>query len=163
MKYIIAIDPSYNKNIGISWMKDKKLYFDSIKIAKEDKDPDTRDLGRIALTVFEYISKFDLDGSDIVGIEGQFFGVNKGMTINLITVRALIQGMILVKYPGIKVLTIDPRTWQAEILHAGRCKSVEIKEKSIKYASDLTRKKVSEDEADAICILKYIEKHVGDL
>jgi len=156
---IIAVDPSYTKNIGISWLDQKGIHFNSIVLDKADKDLDTRDLQHIAFKVFSFICGLNPQMNSILAVEGQFFGVNKIMTMRLIEVRALLQGMVIAKYPSMKVVTVNPISWQSKVLNAYKIKSEEIKKLSIKYASDLTGKKVTEDESDAICILKYIEKN----
>lgn len=164
---IIAIDPSYDKAVGIAWLdKQGKLFFKSVELDKEDKKPATRNLGRIANKIYSFIMKeimapiFPLkDERVIIAIESQWFGVNPKMTMTLVELRGMIEGMIYLFFEDkIKIVSVNPREWQSEILHAGRMKSEEIKKKSVKYASNLTRKEVSEDEADAICILKHVEK-----
>lgn len=158
-KMLIAIDPSYDKPIGIAWVKNKKLYYDSIPLDKEDKKPATRDLNRIAKKIFKFIKDLNPEQHSTLVIEGQFFGRNVGMTMKLIELRAMIQGMALAMFPDIEIRTINPRSWQSGILHAEHLKSDEIKKLSIKYASKLVNKEITEDESDAICILKYAEQN----
>lgn len=165
----IAIDPSYNKNIGIAWTKDsKKIEFDSIVLDKCDKNPETRDIAKIAEKVFNYIifvikPKINLNNkTDLtIAIESQWMGLNPEMTMTLVELRGMIEGMCYLEFKNLfnlKLLSVNPRSWQSNILHIGRAKSEEIKKESIKYASDLTKKTVTEDEADSICILKHIIK-----
>lgn len=156
---IISIDPSYAKSIAIAWLDKNKVSYKSIELDVADKDLETRDLHRIALKVFNHIVSLNPEPNSIVSVEGQFFRFNPKMAMTLVEVRALIQGMILGRFPSVKVITVSPRTWQAKILNASKMKSEQIKQLSIKYASDLVKKKVTEDEADSICILKYTEKY----
>lgn len=157
----IAIDPSYDKNLAIAWLDDNnKLGYKSIVLDPEDRDPETRDLQHIALKVYKIIEILS-PKKGVLAIEGQFVKFNANVALQLVELRSLIQGMVLINFPNLKIVTISPRTWQADILKAGRLKSAEIKKKSIEYATDLVKQAVSEDEADAICILKYIEKYNG--
>lgn len=156
----IAIDPSYSKPIGIAWSYDgSDIYFNSISIDKEDLKPDTRDFFRIAKKVLKFIKeeiKLTNDENNTVAIESQFFGKNAAMAIGLISVRRLVQGAVMVRYPKVKQVSVDPRSWQAKVLHVSRMASKDIKPISIKNAEALTKKKPTEDEADAINILEYI-------
>jgi len=156
----IAIDPSYSKNIGVAWAeKNDKIRFNSIKFSKKELKKGTRDLKKIAKKVFDYLRKeikIVNNKETHIAIEGQFFSINAAMTINLVEVRSLIQGMILARYDKIKQYTVDPRTWQAKVLHVSKMKSKEIKEISIKEANRITGKSVSEDEADAVNILRLM-------
>jgi Holliday junction resolvasome RuvABC endonuclease subunit len=161
---IIAIDPSYNKDVGIAWIKNGKVKFDSVKIDKEDKKPKTRKLNRIAYKIFMFmIDKIIIRGAGaseyIFAIESQFMGYNPEMTMTLVELRGLVEGMIYMFFnmKDVNIVSVNPRAWQS-FIGCNRMKSEEIKKRSIKYASELTKKDVSEDEADAICILKYIEQ-----
>jgi len=156
----IAIDPSYKKPIGIAWSYDgSEILFSSIELDKRDTETDTRDFFRIAKAVLKFIKeeiKLTNDEKNVLAIESQFFGKNAAMTIGLVSVRRLVQGAIMAKYPKVKQLSVDPRSWQAKVLHVSKMPSVEIKKVSIKNAEALTKKKPTEDEADAINILEYI-------
>lgn len=162
----IGIDPSYAKCTAIAWSKDgKKIDFATVHVEKKELKKETRNLQTFALKVFNYILSLEPEDSEetIIGIESQFFGRNAAMVMALIELRCLIQGMLLLKFPKIKVISISPRIWQGKVLQIGRLKSEEIKKISIKKASLITKLNPSEDESDAINILKYIIDNKKDL
>ena len=158
----IAIDPSYSKPPAISWSRDKnsEIFFDSVKFSKSELKKENRDLFQMAQKVFKYLEKLIKNVNNkeniSIAIEAQYFSVNKAMTIHLVEVRALIQGQILAKYPKIKQYTVDPRKWQANVLYIGRAKSAEIKKISVEEAKRITGKNPTEDESDAIHILRFL-------
>ena len=156
----IGIDISFAKNIAISWTYDgEELKFNSIKFEKSELEKATRDLQKMAKKVFKYmIKEIGITNSEDthIGIEGQYFSVNPAMVMHLIEIRSLVQGMLLAKFPKATLYTVDPRKWQARILHVARMKSKEIKALSVKEAERITKKQPTEDESDAIHILRYI-------
>ena len=156
----IGIDISFAKNIAIAWTYDgEEIFFDSIKFEKSELDKATRDFHKMAKKVYKYLVKtIQIANNDDthIGIEGQFFSVNPAMVMGLIEIRSLVQGMILAKCSKANQYTVDPRKWQAKILHVSRMKSKEIKEISKKEAALITKKNPTEDESDAIHILRYI-------
>lgn len=153
---LISIDPSYNKPIGIAWLDSGEIKYASV-LEKVDYNIKTRDLHKIALKVFDFLITL-LDNSDTktVLIESQWLGRNPKMFSELLTVRVLITGLLLGKYrDDIKVIDIMPITWQNKILNSYKLKSDAIKILSIKKAAELTKSNPTEDESDAICMLKY--------
>lgn len=157
----IGIDPGYAKQTAIAWSPDKKIIkFNFISVDKSIIEKETRDLRRHAKIIFDFITKdigITNSKETIIGIEGQFFGKNIGMTLELVEFRALIMGMLYLKYPKCRIYTILPQTWQSFVLSAPRgTKSPEMKELSKIAAKKLTGENCSDDEADAINILKYI-------
>lgn len=156
----IGIDISFAKNIAISWTFDgEEIHFDSIKFEKSELKKGTRDLQQMAKKVFKYMVKeigISNDEGTHIGIEGQFFSVNPAMVMGLIEIRSLVQGMLLAKYPKIKQSTISPISWQSWLFEGKRKKRNEIKMASIKEAEKIVNKKLTDDEADSINILRYL-------
>jgi len=168
---IVAIDPSYDKPVGIAWLKNKTIGSTLIELDKDDKKPETRSLYNIAKKIVKNIElEWGYVDDLLVAIEGQWFGVNPKMTMNLVELRGILEGILNErvetfnstnkekKVIKLQIIVVNPHSWQSDILNVGKMKSEEIKKRSIKYASDLKKEKVNEDEADAICILKYAEK-----
>lgn len=152
---IIAIDPSYNKKLGIAWY-DTDIHFASIGDSKNYKKA-TRNVYLLALQVLDFISSLlNEDEPNTIIIEGQFCGVNKAMFANLVEIRALICGMILAKYRNSKVSiqVVQPNVWQNKIFKQ-KLRSADCKIASMEIAKDLTKQAPTEDESDAICILQY--------
>ncbi len=157
----IGIDPGYAKETAIAWTENKKKIKHSlISVDKSLTSKDTRDLKKHAKAVYDFITKeitISNDKDTIIGIEGQFFGRNVGMVLELVEFRSLIVGMLYIKYPKARVYTILPNSWQSFVLHPPRgTKSLEMKELSKIAAKNLTGEVCKEDESDAINILKYI-------
>jgi len=157
----IGIDISFAKNVAIAWEIDGKVSYNSVKFEKNETAPVSRDMQHLAVRVFKFLTKdvgIKNENTCTIGIEGQFFGVNPAMVMGLIEIRSLIQGMLLVKYPKINIITVAPRSWQSYILNSGKMQRAEIKKLSVKQASDFVNSNPTEDESDAINILRYILK-----
>lgn len=159
---IIAIDPSYVKSVGIAWKKGEKIYKASVFIGDIKRDENlTLFLIEIGKRILEFIKTIcENEKEIIVAIEGQWFGKNPKVAMGLIELRGIIQGMLISLYPNVELYTISPKLWQHEILNIKNLKSEEIKKVSKKYAFDLLNEEVSDDEADAICILKFVENKI---
>lgn len=160
----IGIDISFAKNIAIAWQANsvKKVNYATVQFTKSELDKETRNLYLMAQKVFDFLQKqINIENSEdiIIGVEGQFVNLNPNMTIQLVEIRSILQGMIFAIYPKIKQLTILPRQWQAKILKVSRMKSKEIKEVSKKEASKFLGEKIDNDDiADSINILRYVLK-----
>lgn len=154
---LIAIDPSYSKKLGIAWTNDgKEIEYTSIW-DKEDYAKETRDIQQMCLKAYDFLVDLIADNKDItVIIEDQYLGLNVRTYAGLLEMRAFLTGMLKSHYRNaIIIKQVSPMTWHSKIFNNHKLKSEVLKEKSIKYASELTKKNPSEDESDAICILKY--------
>ena len=150
--------------MGIAWKKNNKIFFDSIELNNEDLNIETRNLRRIGFTVFDYIIKNIINESindhHLIGIEKQWMGINPEMTMVLVELRGIIEGMFY-NYSNIEIVGINPRKWQTEILNVGKKKSKEIKEMSKIYGAKLTGKNPTEDESDSLCMLQWLINNYG--
>lgn len=162
----IAIDPAYDKDIAIAWTEDDSIKWDMVKIPKEHTNIKTRSLEQISLlTVKALESKFGkkLNLKDtLIVIEGQWFGRNVQVYGQLVTIRSMIHGILIARYPKLRIEIVNPITWQSKILDKKKDDKDTTKIRSINKAFELTNQTLTDDESDAVCMCKYAINYINN-
>jgi crossover junction endodeoxyribonuclease RuvC len=101
-----GVDPG-TLSVGISVLKDNRvLYFSQLEINKKDVLNERLKLIKKGTCVI--IEKSNIKKVDLISIETPFFGRSISTAIKLGTVRGLLLGCFLEKYPEAKLIDVSP-------------------------------------------------------